>query len=240
MTTPPLTDRQKQILDFTERDGFVTIERLAEIFSVSAQTVRRDIITLSEAGRLQRFHGGAGAIETHETLRLDYSHKENLSVSGKTAVARQAAALIPDGTSLYLDVGTTMEMTAKALNAHQGLNIFTNSMRVALALDISRHTIHVLGGRVAGKDGSLVSEDLPLTLSGLQLDFALIACSCIDDKERVMDFDLSKIAVKRAAMASATRTMLLATPDKFGRAALATIAPLQDFDHVIDGRPPST
>lgn len=230
-----LSDRQRQILSMTERFGFVTIESLAEEFGVSAQTVRRDIIALAEAGRLQRFHGGAGAIGASETLRLDHGHKKQLSVEDKRQVADQAAALVPDGASLFLDVGTTLEMTAEALNARSGFRIFTNSMRAALAFDPARHDINILGRRVAGRDGSLVGEEIMVALQGLHVDYALIACSGVDDEGRVMDFDLSKIAVKQAAMGAAKTRFLLATPSKFGRTALSTIAMLGDFDRVVGG-----
>ncbi|MBN9670049.1 DeoR/GlpR family DNA-binding transcription regulator [Roseibium aggregatum] len=233
--TSTFTDRQARIIALTEQQGFVTIERLAEEFGVSAQTVRRDIIALAEAGRLQRFHGGAGAIGDTETLRLDHSQKERLGVEGKLAVAREAGALIPDGASLYLDVGTTIEYTARQLNARSGLKVFTNSLRTALSFDPKRHDVTVLGGRVAGKDGSLVGEEIVAMLNGLRLDYALIACSAIDERGRVMDFDMSKIAVKKAAMAAARESMLLATPSKFGRTALSTLAMTDDFARILTG-----
>jgi DeoR family transcriptional regulator, glycerol-3-phosphate regulon repressor len=235
---PPLSElsaRQKRILETTEKRGFVTIERLAEEFDVSTQTVRRDIIFLSEAGHLQRFHGGAGAIGRSETLRLDHSRKEHLSVADKESVAEEAAKLISDGASLFLDVGTTAEFTARRLNNRNGLTVFTNSIRAALAFDPKRHHVTVLGGRMAGKDGSLVGEEIVMELNGLRIDYALIACSGVDAKGRVMDFDLSKIAVKKAAMIAASEKLLLATPNKFNRTALSTIAMLSEFDLVVDG-----
>ncbi len=234
LAQPMFSERQQQILSMTERIGFVTVESLAEEFCVSAQTVRRDIIALSDAGRLQRFHGGAGAIGATETLRLDHGHKRQMSLGDKASVARQAAEFIPDGASLYLDVGTTLEMTAQALNERPGFRLFTNSMRAALAFDPMRHEVNVLGRRVVGRDGSLVGEEIMIALQGLRVDYALIACSGVDDEGRVMDFDLSKIAVKKAAMRAADKKYLLATPSKFGRTALATIAMLSDFDHVIN------
>ncbi|WP_305983860.1 DeoR/GlpR family DNA-binding transcription regulator [Roseibium sp. MMSF_3544] len=233
--TATFSDRQHRIIALAEQQGFVTIEKLAEEFSVSAQTVRRDIIALAEAGQLQRFHGGAGAIGDMETIRLDHGHKERLGVEGKLAVASQASALIPDGASLYLDVGTTIEYTAGQLNRLNGLKVFTNSMRTALTFDPKRHEVTVLGGRMAGNDGSLVGEDIVMMLNGLRVDYALIACSAIDDRGRVMDFDMSKIAVKKAAMAAAARCVLLATPSKFGRTALSTLATLEAFDVVVTG-----
>ena len=233
---PQLNARQKEILIRAEASGFVTIEGLADEFDVSAQTVRRDIIFLSEAGLLQRFHGGAGVIGNTETLRLDHQQKLGIAVDDKIRVANAAAALLPEGASLFLDVGTTVETTAAALNRRPGFRVFTNSMWAALAFDPAQHEINVFGRRVAGRDGSLVGEEIMLSLNALRIDYALIACSAVDDDGRVMDFDLSKVAVKKAAMACASKKFLLATPSKFGRTALSAFADLSDFDAVIDGR----
>ncbi|MCP4383868.1 MAG: DeoR/GlpR transcriptional regulator, partial [Hyphomicrobiales bacterium] len=148
---PILTDRQERILALTERQGFVTIERLAEQFGVSAQTIRRDIIALADVGKLQRFHGGAGPSGNTETLRLDHSYKEQVAVEDKIRVARRAAAMVPDAASVYLDVGTTLEFTAKYLGARRGLRVFTNSIRAALTFDPAQQDVIVIGGRVAGK-----------------------------------------------------------------------------------------
>ncbi len=232
---PRLSIRQNEILTRAETAGFVTIEELAEEFGVSAQTVRRDIIALSEAGILQRFHGGAGVIGQNETLRLDHHHKAGIALDDKAKVAAAAVDLLPRGASVFLDVGTTIEITAAALNRKPGFQIFTNSMRAALAFDPARHEINVLGRRVGGRDGSLVGEEIMLSLGALRIDYALIACSAVDTNERVMDFDLSKVAVKKTAMASASKKFLLATPSKFGRTALSAFAEVSDFDQVIDG-----
>lgn len=214
-------------------NGYVTIEALASEFGVSAQTVRRDIIALSDIGRLQRFHGGAGPTEATEAARLDHAAKRELSKPAKIEVARRAAALIPDGASLFLDVGTTVETCARELSRRDGFTIFTTSMRAAMTFDPRRHAVHVLGGRLAGRDGSLVGEDTVRQLGSIRLDIALIACSAIDWTGRVMDFDLSKIAVKRAAMAASARSMLLSTRSKFNRTALGRIADLADFSAVV-------
>jgi DeoR family glycerol-3-phosphate regulon repressor len=158
-----------------------------------------------------------------------------MAVDDKIRVAEAAVALLPDGASVFLDVGTTIEMTATVLNRRRGFRIFTNSMRAALAFDPANHDINVLGRKVEGRDGSLVGEEIMLSLAALRVDYALIACSAVDNDGRVMDFDLSKIAVKKAAMACANKKFLLATKSKFGRTALSIFAELSDFDAVIDG-----
>lgn len=228
-----LTDRQRAILETIERQGFVTVEGLAGAFGVSPQTVRRDIITLDRAGLLQRFHGGAGSAGGRDALRLGHARKQAIAMSAKQEIARRAAALIPVGSAIFLDVGTTVEAAAEAFNGHESLQVFTNSLLAALRFDHHRHDVQVLGGRLAGQDGSLVGEDVIRELSRLRLDFALIGCSGIEPGGRVMDFDLAKIAVKRAAMDGAAEAVLLATAEKFGRSARSEIAPLSAFAHVV-------
>jgi len=140
--------------------------------------------------------------------------------------------MVPDGAALFLDVGTTIEACARELARRGGFTVFTNSMRTAMTFDPQDHKVHVLGGRMAGRDGSLVGENVIEALRNVQLDFALIACSAVDDCGRVMDFDLAKIAVKRAAMAASQRSFLLATRSKFRRSALGRVGSLEDF-HVV-------
>lgn len=230
---PPLTARQAEILAQVQKNGYVTIEALATRFGVSAQTVRRDIITLSEIGLLQRFHGGAGPVETVEAARLGYGAKREIHRPEKTLVGRRAAALVPDGSVLFLDVGTTIEACARELSRRPGFVVFTNSMPAAMCFDPAEHQVFVLGGRMAGRDGSLVGDDIVQRLRDVNLDFALVACSAVDPTGRVMDFDLTKIAIKRAAMESAGKRLLLATRSKFNRTALAVIADRDQFDAIV-------
>lgn len=229
----PLSERQAAILDLISKNGFVTIESLAATFGVSAQTVRRDIITLSSDGRVQRFHGGAGPADVPDLARLDYNAKREIARPEKAIVGVEAAKRLPDRAALFLDVGTTIEACAHELARRDGFTVFTNSMHAAMAFDPKRHTVHVLGGRLAGKDGSLVGEDVVQYLQSLHLDYALIACSAIDEAGRAMDFDMSKIAVKRAAMACSRHSLLLTTRSKLNRTGLGTVAPLDRFDAVV-------
>ena len=45
--------RQQQILELVKQRGYISIEEIAQIFTVTPQTVRRDINQLADAGLLQ-------------------------------------------------------------------------------------------------------------------------------------------------------------------------------------------
>jgi len=76
-------------------------------------------------------------------------------------VAGEAAELLPDDASLFLDAGASVEFTARVLNKSNSLTVlFTNCIRAVLAFDPKRNNVTVLGSCVAGSDGSLVSEEM--------------------------------------------------------------------------------
>jgi DeoR family transcriptional regulator, glycerol-3-phosphate regulon repressor len=232
-----LNDRQVAVLALVQAKGFATVEWLAERFDVSAQTIRRDIIRLDEGGLLQRFHGGAGAIEN--TVRLGYVQKQAVAVDAKNAIGRAAAALVPEGASVFLDVGTTVEAAARALADHRSLRVFTNSLASAMHL-AGRPGIEVTvtGGSLRGADGSLVGEAAGGLLRDLRLDLALIGLSGWDADGAPMDFDLDKIAIKRIAIARSIQALALSDAGKFTRTALARIAPADAFRTLVCDRAP--
>ena len=233
-----LSGRQAELLGIVQEQGFATVESLAERFAVSAQTVRRDIIHLDRRGLLQRFHGGAGALEG--TVRLGYVQKQGLAVLAKEAIGAEAASRVPIGATVFLDTGTTVEASAKALAGHRTLRVFTNSIASAMHL-AGRAGIEVVvtGGSLRGADGSLVGEGTTALLRDLRFDLAFIGLSGWDDDGAPMDFDLDKIAVKRIAIARAHQTLALCDGGKFERAAVARIVPPDAISALVtDCRPP--
>jgi DeoR family transcriptional regulator, glycerol-3-phosphate regulon repressor len=233
-------ERQVALLGIVRAQGFATVEWLAERFEVSAQTVRRDIIRLNQLGLLQRFHGGAGTLEG--SVRLTYAQKQVLAVGAKDAIAAAAAARIPLGATVYLDVGTTVEAAAKVLASHQSLRVFTNSMAAAIHLG-GRPGIDVVvtGGSLRGVDGSLVGDATTALLRDLRFDVALIGVSGWDEDGAPMDFDLDKIAVKRTVIARARQTLVLCDATKFERTAVASIVPPDKVTALVtDATPPSS
>ena len=114
-----LSHRQKSIVDWVQKNGYASIERMAEQFEVSAQTIRRDVIELSERRILQRHHGGASLPAGFDSL--DYNIRQINNAEEKKRIGTSVAKKISDGASIFIDIGTTTEAVAKALINHKGL-----------------------------------------------------------------------------------------------------------------------
>ena len=233
-----ITSRQREIVQIVGDKGFATIDALAQHFAVSAQTIRRDIIQLDEAGLLQRFHGGAGPRDAN--VRLGYTEKHGRATDAKARIGKAAAALVPDGASVFLDVGTTTEAVALALRQRGvGCRVFTTSLAVAMSLAGHREIeLHVFGGASRTPDGSLVGAATVAAIAEIHFGYAFLGYSGFDDDGALMDFDLDKIAVKRAALRRTDAAVAVGDATKFARRALARLAPAGDFAHLVTDAPP--
>ena len=94
-------ERRAQIVDLVRRQGFVSIEALAQRFAVTPQTVRRDINALCDQAVLQRHHGGAALASSVENIA--YLDRQVLCIEEKRRIAQLVAAHIPDHASLFIN-----------------------------------------------------------------------------------------------------------------------------------------
>jgi DeoR family glycerol-3-phosphate regulon repressor len=218
-TKDPITERQARIVEIVTQQGFATIETLAKDFGVSSQSVRRDIIRLDADGLLQRFHGGVGIREA--PARMGYAEKRTTATDAKRHIADKAAAMIPDGSVVFIDVGTTAEAVAQSLTAKRQLQVFTSSLPAASIL-AGRPGIDlfILGGSVRGIDGSVVGETTLSALGRFRFDHAVIGFSGLDLDGSPMDYDAEKVAVKQMAIDRSSHVLIVGDSSKFRKSAV--------------------
>ena len=108
-----LNDRQRQIMEQLRASGQQSINELAAEFGVATQTIRRDINDLCDQGLARRVHGGVAP--PSNPLNLNFHARATLNEDRKRAIANAAAALIPEGSTVLLGIGTTVQYVAEAL-----------------------------------------------------------------------------------------------------------------------------
>jgi DeoR family transcriptional regulator, glycerol-3-phosphate regulon repressor len=220
--------RHPEILEAARRQGKVTVEGLAEQFGVTLQTIRRDLTDLAEAGRLERVHGGA--ILPSGTTNILYEERRVLNQTAKTQIARACAAQIPEGSSVFLNIGTSTEAVAHELLHHRDLLVVTNNMNVANILAANRDCQIVLtGGTLRRLDGGLIGTLTVATIRQFKFDIAVIGCSAMDADGDLLDFDIQEVGVSQTIIAQARKTFLVADHSKFTRSAPARIASLSEI-----------
>ncbi|NVO54960.1 DeoR/GlpR transcriptional regulator [Rhodobacteraceae bacterium B1Z28] len=224
-----LSFRQSDILDIAKQTGRVAVEELAEQFGVTVQTIRRDLSELSDLGKLDRVHGGA--VLRSGVSNIGYEDRRSLNEEAKSQIAQNCAADIPDGASIFMNIGTSTEAVARQLLDHKNLMVVTNNMNVANILVANPDCeIVVAGGVLRRSDGGLIGNLTTSTIKQFKFDYSVIGCSAMDADGDLLDFDFQEVHVSQAIIAQARRTFLVADHSKFQRSAPARIASLRDVD----------
>ncbi|CAN0590694.1 unnamed protein product, partial [Ectocarpus sp. 12 AP-2014] len=166
---------------------------------VTLQTIRRDLTNLADLGRLERVHGGA--VLPSGTTNIGYEERRALNARAKQAIARACAERIPNGVSLFLNIGTSTEAVAQELLHHENLMVVTNNMNVANILVANTSCeILVTGGQLRRTDGGLVGKLAAETIRQFKFDLAVIGCSALDGDGDLLDFDIQEVSVSQAIL----------------------------------------
>lgn len=234
-----LNPRQLAILQAVREQGSIKTETLAEQFGITLQTARRDVQRLTEAAELERFHGGVRAVDS-STRNTTYTERQRTQAQAKQDIARQVAAAIPDGASLFMNIGTTVEAVASELLHHSGLRVVTNNLHVARILAANPHCeVVVTGGTVRHEDLGVVGEAALNFIRQFKVDIGLIGISGIDTDGTLRDYDMREVMVARAIVAQSRQVWLVADHSKFGRPAMVEMTPLNAVHTLFTDLPPA-
>ena len=221
--------RQKEILDLARKEGKVTVDGLADLYDVTVQTIRRDLSDLAESGRLERVHGGA--VVPSGVVNIVYEERRRLNDVGKKAIAVECARAIPDGASVFMNIGTTTEAVAHELLDHENLLVVTNNLNIANILAINHSCEIILAGGVLRRaDGGIVGGLTVEMVKQFKFDYSVLGCSAIDADGDLLDFDGQEVMVSRIAIQRSRKVMIVADHLKFTRKAPQTICSLSDVD----------
>lgn len=227
-----LTSRHTAILEIAKQQGQVLVDDLAVVFAVTPQTVRKDLNDLCKAHLLRRIHGGA--LYPSGIENVEYEARRQLSANEKNSIGEAAARIIPDGSSLFINIGTTTEAVSKALIEHQKLMVITNNINVANSLRIlPSMEVVIAGGVVRASDGGIVGEAAVDFIRQFKVDFAIIGASAIDQDGALLDFDYREVKVAQAIIANARHVILVADSTKLERTAPVRIGHLSQIDTFI-------
>ena len=228
--------RHQKIIELVTQRGYIGTEELVALLNVSSQTIRRDLNELAENNFIRRHHGGAASPSTSENS--DYSDRKQFFSQAKDRIAQQVVTLIPDGSSLFIDIGTTPEAVADALLGHKDLRIVTNNLNAAHILMQNETFKITLAGGSLRQDGGIIGEATIAFISQFRLDYGILGISSIDLDGSLLDYDFHEVQVKRAIIESSRNTILAADHSKFTRRAMVKLGSITDVEYFFTDTPP--
>jgi DeoR/GlpR family transcriptional regulator of sugar metabolism len=227
-------ERRQSLLDILHKQPGLRVPELAQTLNVSEGTVRNYLNALEEEGRLKRVHGGAVLTEQNQFQNISFVRRYHQNVAAKTAIARQAAALINDRDSIFLDASSTAYYLACALSERTKLRVLTNGFEVARELaHNASNTVILIGGVVENDSSSvtgLLSEQI---IAEMHIEKAFFSCSGFSIERGMTEVHFEEAQLKRKAIESSNQVIALIDFSKFGKEDLTPFAQPKQITHLF-------
>lgn len=228
-------DRIEEIAELLDKRGKMTLEQLEGYFpNVSQMTLRRDLFQLEEDGRIIRVRGGAMSVkEIQKVSGEPYTKKTVIHTDEKIVIAQKAAGLIDEGTSIFIDGGTTAMCLAKEI-ADVNCNVFTNGVAVAMELAQKKNlNIIVIGGQLIKDNLSTASPMAKEYFNNMNFELAVISASAFTPSNGFscnsqIEADLLKLVCSKAKA-----VYMMLDSSKIGKIMPYTFAHIDDINVLI-------
>jgi DeoR/GlpR family transcriptional regulator of sugar metabolism len=229
-------ERQRLILSMVNSRGSISITEIQRKLKVSRETIRRDLVSLADGQRVRKTHGGALSLEQSEP---EMTVRQVTNVEGKRAIGQLCASLVPDGASVMLASGTTVQAVADALIVRRELTVFTNS--VISCGKLTGHNgnrVYMLGGEVQASNGATLGRDATAMLTNYFADFVFVGAGAISPAGWLMDYTREEGELHSLMLQSARTAVVVADHGKFGRFAPIRVGNFDKATHLITDRAP--
>ncbi len=232
-------ERYRKILDLVTEQDYISANDLVEQLGVSRETIRRDLNTLAQQGLIEKTHGGAANIERSlHSFDVDtpYDQRSHENKEEKEQLCFSAAQQIRDQDCIFLDNSSTVSFLPQYIPEEYNITFITYSFRLLMslaALNRPNWKFICLGGDFNPSSyctGNYLAKD---NLAKFHPTAAFISCHGIDRSLQVSDGYAGNIEIKSLLLSQCSNVYLLADSSKMGRNGMITIAPAEEFTHIL-------
>jgi len=156
------------------------------------------------------------------------------NVEGKRAIGQLSAGLVPDGASVILASGTTVQAVADALSVRRELTVFTNSViSCGKLMGHNGNRVYMLGGEVQASNGATLGRDATGMLANYFADFVFVGAGAISPAGWLMDYTREEGELHSLMLQSARTSVVVADHGKFGRFAPIRVGNFDKVTHLV-------
>jgi DeoR/GlpR family transcriptional regulator of sugar metabolism len=188
----------------------------------------------------RRARGGAISVQSR-SFEPPILQRAAHMADAKRRIGAAAASLLRENETVVIDVGTTTHEMAKAIPEDLAITAITSSLIISTELTTKPlvKTI-VTGGVVRHGELSMIGPRAQNSFADLNCDTVFLGVAGISEVSGLTEYNLDDADVKRAALASGRRVIVLADASKLGRVAFITIAPISVVDLLITNASPDS
>lgn len=228
-------ERRELIKELLIKNGSINSSDASSRFSVSTETIRKDLIFLEREGIAKKSYGGAVISTDYIETPVDLRNDKN--VESKTRIAKKAMEFVPQSGVILLDAGSTTSLLAKELFSREGLTVITNSISVCNILCSSKNMVYILGGQVKNVTMSLVGLWANSALSSVNIDVAFLGTSGFASFSGPSAESFPEAELKKHILTRCNQSIVLADSSKCKTNALTQYAQWSEVDYLIIDNP---
>lgn len=226
--------RQEAIIRYLAEVKFVRTEHLAEMFQVSPETIRRDLLELEKDSSVKKVRGGA----VHSCLRaqeLEYEKRMESNQVEKHAIALAAVAYINNGDAIAMNNGSgTLELAKVLAKERETLTIITNSPDIAVVLNEGKgNQVYLTSGYLRKHNKSLVGSMCRECLGNFKVDKSILSIDGISIQDGVMEYHAEEADILRKMLEIGHTKVILCEYEKFSEVALNRVCSAEMVDYIF-------
>lgn len=228
-----VAERHQKIIELINEKKSIRVSELSQLFSITEETIRRDLEKLEKEKKLIRSHGGAVSLNTSSISEVSYLEREIINVKEKKQIALEAVKQVFEGDKIILDASTTAWYMAKKL-PNVNITVLTNSIKVATELSTKKEiTVISTGGILRPESLSNVGPLAEESLESYHVNKAFISCKGLHLKHGMSEASEQQARLKELMVNSADTVYIMVDYSKFGVQAFTRFSDLDSINYVI-------
>ena len=200
----------------------VSLEELSTQFSVSMNTIRRDVMELLSRGNIRKVYGGVSS--TLINRPVGFSVRAQKNSRAKQIIGRLASQLVSDGASIFLDSGSTTPYILQHIGEKNGVTVITHSLTALYA---------------APATSSFTGISTLDALSRLSIQTIFISATGVSIENGLTNSTYLEAEIKRSVVQRGNRVVLMADQSKFGHSAVISFCPFEQLYAIVTDCLPS-
>lgn len=231
--------RIEDLKDYIYENKTVTLDQLCKEFSVSKNTIRRDIDELVANDNIKKIYGGV-TVENHKPV-ISFGERNISNLYQKQSIAKKAAELVHDDEIIFIDSGTTTMHMIEYITNKQNVTIITNSIEVIMrSIPYPNINVISLSGRLSRTTLSFTGTSSVDVLSRYNISKAFIAATGISTNGGATNSSPAETEIKRTVLKRSQQNYILVDHSKFEVISLMTFSNYDNINAVItDSLPPA-
>lgn len=233
-------DRLELIRQIIQTEKKVTVSGLSSSFSVTEETIRRDLEKLENEGLITRTFGGAVLNVQNMREGVHFYKRASINLEEKRKMAVTASKLLEGKSTIAADASTSVMEAVKLIQNSRDITLLTTSTVVFQELASTDINIMSTGGVFNRSTLSLQGAVAKENIKKYHVDVVLISCKGIHMEAGVMDSKEPEAEIKKIMIEQAREVILFVDHTKFNETAFVPLTGFEQIDYLVTDRKPDS